>query len=105
VLLVVLFCSRLCCVIGCFILFKAMLCYWLLQFVQAMLCYWLSANVFSFIQVMFLKLAPVKKYFNIPELVKHDESILSAQKKPFLKSIKDSKCLPFYQRIKPVLIY
>lgn len=62
----------------------------IINFPSAMLVYWFTTNIFSFVQMLFLKIDPVRKYFKIPKMVKHDPSILNQDQKPFFKTIKET---------------
>lgn len=62
----------------------------ILNFPSGMLCYWLTSNLFSLMQVLFLKINSIRLFFKIPDLVVHDVSIRQQMRKPFLKSIKES---------------
>ena len=63
----------------------------IINFPSAMLCYWLTSNIISLLQVLLLKVGGMKARLGIPELVVHDPTLLARQRKPFLKSIKDSE--------------
>ena len=78
---------------------QTMLVYWLtstiLFFVcslQAMLVYWLTSNLFSLLQVLFLKIPGLKPFFKIPEMVIHEKSSLDPpKKKKFIEGFTESK--------------
>lgn len=57
---------------------------------QAMLCYWFTSNAFSLLQVMFLKIPVIRDKLNIPQLIKHDATMMP-KKKGFLQGFKESK--------------
>ncbi|ESN96932.1 hypothetical protein HELRODRAFT_114451 [Helobdella robusta] len=57
------------------------------NFPAGLLLYWLTSNIFSLIQVLFMKIDGVKRALKIPQLVKHDSSVLP-EKKPFFEEIK-----------------
>lgn len=43
----------------------------IIKFPAALLCYWFTSNAFSLVQVLFLRIPLVRKFFKIPELVNH----------------------------------
>ncbi|KAK7481673.1 hypothetical protein BaRGS_00027046 [Batillaria attramentaria] len=59
------------------------------NFPSAMLCYWFTSNVFSLLQVLFLKIPGVRKFFGIEQMVHHPPSALP-KKKGFLEGFRDS---------------
>jgi len=62
----------------------------IVNFPAALLVYWLTSNVISLGQVLVLKLPAVRSLCKIPALVRHDPALLAKQKKPFIKSMKDT---------------
>ncbi|XP_005103513.1 mitochondrial inner membrane protein OXA1L [Aplysia californica] len=58
------------------------------NFPTAMLVYWFTSNSFSLMQVMFLKIPAVRKFFNLPERVVHP--VTPVEKKGFLEGFKES---------------
>lgn len=58
-------------------------------FPTAMLCYWFTSNAFSLLQVMFLKIPVIRDKLNIPQLIKHDATMMP-KKKGFLQGFKES---------------
>lgn len=59
-------------------------------FPAAILVYWTSTNFISLLQVSFLKIPKVRKFFNIDPLVKHDVQKLPIKDKGFVNGIKES---------------
>ncbi|KAK2143829.1 hypothetical protein LSH36_810g01050 [Paralvinella palmiformis] len=57
------------------------------KFPAAMLCYWFTSNVFSLIQVLFLKIPTIREFFKIP--VARPQTIVM-KKKGFLEGFKES---------------
>ncbi|XP_042213995.1 mitochondrial inner membrane protein OXA1L-like [Homarus americanus] len=60
-----------------------------LSFPAAVLCYWVSTNLFSLIQVGFLKIPSIRKYFKIDQLVTHKKESLPP-KKGMIEGFKES---------------
>ncbi|XP_042874412.1 mitochondrial inner membrane protein OXA1L-like [Penaeus japonicus] len=61
-----------------------------LQFPAAVLCYWVATNLFSLVQVGFLKIPAIRSYFNIERLVNHKPESLPQKKKGVVASFKES---------------
>lgn len=61
-----------------------------INFPAAVLCYWVSTNMFSLIQVGFLKIPSVRQYFNIEQMVTHKKETLPQQKKGPIEGFKES---------------
>ncbi|XP_067132380.1 mitochondrial inner membrane protein OXA1L [Centruroides vittatus] len=62
----------------------------IINFPSAILCYWATSNIYSLCQVAFLKIKPVRKFFNMPERKKLDISELPMKSKGFLKDMKEA---------------
>jgi YidC/Oxa1 family membrane protein insertase len=61
-----------------------------INFPGAILCYWCSSNMFSLLQVGFLKIPAVREYFKIPVMLTHRPDSLPIKKKGFIDGAKDS---------------
>ncbi|XP_078064670.1 mitochondrial inner membrane protein OXA1L [Mustelus asterias] len=58
-----------------------------ISFPTAVFTYWLTSNVFSLVQVGFLRIPAVRRKLKIPDRIKHDPSVLP-HSEGFLKSMK-----------------
>ncbi|XP_048475406.1 mitochondrial inner membrane protein OXA1L isoform X2 [Rhincodon typus] len=58
-----------------------------ISFPTAVFTYWLTSNLYSLVQVGFLRLPAVRRTLKIPERIKHDASVLP-RSEGFLKSVK-----------------
>ncbi|XP_013784150.1 mitochondrial inner membrane protein OXA1L-like [Limulus polyphemus] len=61
-----------------------------INFPAAVLCYWTTSNLISLGQVGLLRTGPVRDFFKIPKLVRHDPASLPMKKKGFVKGLKES---------------
>lgn len=61
-----------------------------LQFPAAVLCYWVATNLFSLVQVGFLKIPTIRGFFKIDKLVNHSPESLPQKKKGVVASFKES---------------
>ncbi|KAG0231263.1 Mitochondrial inner membrane protein oxa1l [Actinomortierella wolfii] len=63
-----------------------------MNFSSAIFVYWLTSNVFTAGQMMFFRNQAVRRYFNIPQLIKHPKKVATTAKKQpgFLESFKAS---------------
>ncbi|XP_069956718.1 mitochondrial inner membrane protein OXA1L isoform X1 [Cherax quadricarinatus] len=61
-----------------------------MNFPAAVLCYWVSTNVFSLIQVGFLKIPAVRNYFKIEASIHHKKETLPQQNKGMVEGFKES---------------
>lgn len=61
-----------------------------INFPSAVLCYWVTSNTYSLFQVAFLKLNPVRKYFDLPERKKLIRTELPIKSKGFISDIKEA---------------
>lgn len=62
----------------------------LFLFSQGIVWYWVATNVISTIQVFFLRLPKIRKFFNIGIEIKHSANALAKPKK-FKEGFKDCK--------------
>lgn len=65
---------------------------------QAMLCYWCTSNMFSLLQVLFLRIPAIREYFQIAARVKHKKTDADQPKQGFVEGVRESefrKCEPF----------
>nr|XP_053650740.1 LOW QUALITY PROTEIN: mitochondrial inner membrane protein OXA1L-like [Cherax quadricarinatus] len=60
-----------------------------MNFPAAVLCYWVSTNVFSLIQVGFLKIPAVRNYFKIEASIHHKKETLPQQNKGMVEGFKE----------------
>ncbi|XP_041054660.1 mitochondrial inner membrane protein OXA1L-like [Carcharodon carcharias] len=58
-----------------------------MSFPTAVFTYWLTSNIYSLVQVGFLRIPAVRRKLKIPEQIKHDSSVLPCSE-GFLKSMK-----------------
>ncbi|KAH6949002.1 hypothetical protein HPB50_027440 [Hyalomma asiaticum] len=62
----------------------------IINFPSALLCYWVTSNMFTLCQVGVLRIEAVRKFLDIPSLVKHKKSELSLSKRGFMEGVKES---------------
>lgn len=62
----------------------------IINFPSALLCYWVTSNMFTLCQVGVLRIGAVRKFLDIPSLVKHKTSELSLSKRGFMEGVKES---------------
>ncbi|XP_023233992.1 mitochondrial inner membrane protein OXA1L-like [Centruroides sculpturatus] len=62
----------------------------IINFPSAILCYWATSNIYSLCQVAFLKIKPVRKFFNMPERKNLHTSELPMKSKGFVKDMKEA---------------
>ncbi|MPC63126.1 Mitochondrial inner membrane protein OXA1L [Portunus trituberculatus] len=63
-----------------------------MNFPAAILCYWVSTNMFSLVQVGFLRVPAIRDYFQIDPLIKHKPETLPQKKKGAVEGFKDYPC-------------
>ncbi|KAF9407275.1 Mitochondrial inner membrane protein oxa1l [Podila epigama] len=61
-----------------------------MEFPAAIFVYWLTSNVYTAGQIMFFKVPAVRKFFNIPQLIKHPAPKTKAKQPGFMESFKAS---------------
>lgn len=61
-----------------------------MNFPAAVLCYWVSTNLFSLVQVGFLRLPAMREYFRIEKLISHKPEALPQKKKGPVEGFKES---------------
>ncbi|OQR66619.1 cytochrome oxidase biogenesis protein (oxa1 mitochondrial)-like [Tropilaelaps mercedesae] len=61
-----------------------------INFPSAVVCYWSTSNIFSLCQVAFIKIPAVRKYFDLPESIRHDPNSLVLSRKGFVEGVKDA---------------
>lgn len=57
------------------------------NFSASILTYWCTSNIISLAQVVILKQEPIRKFFNIPKMIKHDQTKLPLHSKGFVQGI------------------
>ncbi|XP_071531999.1 mitochondrial inner membrane protein OXA1L isoform X2 [Panulirus ornatus] len=58
--------------------------------IEAVLCYWVSTNLYSLVQVGFLRIPAIRNYFKIDAMITHKPETLPQQKKGVVGSFKES---------------